>query len=155
MRYLTARTYEWVVEGDIEACFDEISHTRLMDRVRDRVGDKRVVALVKASLKAGILVEGGSVKESRTGTRRAEFFRPCSPTLPCRCSTNISLRRQEGRPPLPLLHQLNSLLRGWTTYFRRVHVAAGRGLVAPQTPPNELEGTPPPLLRWRMVARHR
>lgn len=34
VRYLTARTYGWVVEGDIEACFDEISHTRLVDQVR-------------------------------------------------------------------------------------------------------------------------
>ncbi|WPB96165.1 hypothetical protein [Streptomyces malaysiensis] len=28
--------YEWVVEGDIAACFDEISHAGLMDRVRQR-----------------------------------------------------------------------------------------------------------------------
>ena len=54
----TTRSYEWVVEGDIKACFDEISHTALMDRVRHRVGDKRVLALVKAFLKAGILAEG-------------------------------------------------------------------------------------------------
>jgi RNA-directed DNA polymerase len=32
--------------------FDEISHPALMGRVRDRVGDKRVLALVKAFLKA-------------------------------------------------------------------------------------------------------
>jgi hypothetical protein len=25
-RYLAARSYEWIVEGDIAACFDEISH---------------------------------------------------------------------------------------------------------------------------------
>src|SRR5215469_7210953 len=53
----TSRTYEWVVEGDIKACFDEISHCALLDRVRARVGDKRVLALVKAFLKAGILTE--------------------------------------------------------------------------------------------------
>src|SRR5205809_2862006 len=54
IRYLTSkpRCYEWIVEGDITACFDEISHVSLMDRVRGRVGDKRVLALVKAFLKA-------------------------------------------------------------------------------------------------------
>ena len=37
------RNYEWVLEGDITACFDEIDHTALMGRVRDRIGDKRVL----------------------------------------------------------------------------------------------------------------
>lgn len=36
-RFLASKTYEWVLEGDIAACFDEISHTALMDRVRARV----------------------------------------------------------------------------------------------------------------------
>jgi len=58
VRHLTSHGYEWVVEGDIKACFDEISHCALLDRVRARVGDKRVLALVKAFLKAGILTEG-------------------------------------------------------------------------------------------------
>lgn len=33
-------------EADIKACFDEINHTALMERVRHRVGDKRVLGLV-------------------------------------------------------------------------------------------------------------
>src|SRR5512132_975810 len=40
------RNYEWVLEADIAACFDEIDHTALMGRVRRRVGDKRVLGLV-------------------------------------------------------------------------------------------------------------
>jgi RNA-directed DNA polymerase len=68
VRYLTARSYEWMVEGDIKACFDEISHPALMDRVRQRVGDKRVLALVKAFLKAGILTEERELKDTDTGT---------------------------------------------------------------------------------------
>ncbi|MFH8473582.1 hypothetical protein [Streptomyces sp. NPDC018000] len=41
------KKYEWIVEGDIKACFDEISHTALMERVRARLGDKHVLALVQ------------------------------------------------------------------------------------------------------------
>src|SRR5258708_19164555 len=52
-----SQRYEWVLEGDIKACFDEIDHSALMDRVRRRIGDKRVLALIKAFLKAGILSE--------------------------------------------------------------------------------------------------
>ena len=29
VRFLAARSYEWIVEGDIRACFDEISHSAL------------------------------------------------------------------------------------------------------------------------------
>jgi len=33
--------YRWVLECDIKACFDEIDHTALMDRLRARIKDKR------------------------------------------------------------------------------------------------------------------
>ena len=66
--FLASKTYEWVLEGDIAACFDEISHPALMDRVRARIADKRVLALVKAFLKAGILTEVGARQETVTGT---------------------------------------------------------------------------------------
>ena len=88
-RLLTSRSYEWVVEGDITACFDEISHPALMDRVRGRIGDKRVLALVKAFLKAGILGEDGALRDNDTGTRRVDSF-PCLPMWPCRCWMSIS-----------------------------------------------------------------
>jgi RNA-directed DNA polymerase len=70
VRYLASRPrdYEWIVEGDIKACFDEISHPALMKRVRDRVADKRVLALVKAFLKAGILTEDGAMQDTSAGT---------------------------------------------------------------------------------------
>lgn len=48
---------EWVLEADIAACFDEIDHTALLKRVRGRVSDKKVLGLVKAFLKAGVLGE--------------------------------------------------------------------------------------------------
>ena len=60
--------YRWVLDADIEACFDRISHSALLDRVRARVKDKRVVALVKAFLKAGIMTESGDFQDTHTGT---------------------------------------------------------------------------------------
>jgi RNA-directed DNA polymerase len=73
---LASKTYEWVVEGDITACFDEISHTALMERVRRRIADKRVLALVKAFLKAGILSEDGAVRDTITGTPQGGILTP-------------------------------------------------------------------------------
>ena len=71
-------TYRWVLEADIAACFDEIGHTPLLDRVRRRVKDKRVCALVKAFLKAGIMTATGDREESITGTPQGG---PLSPLL--------------------------------------------------------------------------
>lgn len=55
--------YEWVFEADIEACFDEIDHTALMGRVRERVGDKRILALIRGLSEAGVLSEDGAGRE--------------------------------------------------------------------------------------------
>jgi RNA-directed DNA polymerase len=75
-RYLAARSYEWIVEGDITACFDEVAHPALMDRLRKRIGDKRVLALVKAFLKAGILGQDGKPRDSNTGVPQGGILSP-------------------------------------------------------------------------------
>jgi RNA-directed DNA polymerase len=71
-----SRSYEWVLEGDIEACFDMIDHTALMGRVRQRVGDKRVLGLVKAFLRSGILGEDGQLRNTATGTPQGGILSP-------------------------------------------------------------------------------
>jgi RNA-directed DNA polymerase len=78
VRYLATRPrcYDWVVEGDIKACFDEIDHTALLGRVRRRVSDNRVLALVKAFLKAGILTEDGLLEDSTAGTPQGGILSP-------------------------------------------------------------------------------
>jgi RNA-directed DNA polymerase len=70
------RNYLWVFEGDIKACFDEIDHTALMGRVRDRIGDKRVLGWVKAFLRAGILDEDGLNRDTITGTPQGGILSP-------------------------------------------------------------------------------
>ena len=71
-----SRNYHWVFEGDIKACFDEIDHTALMSRVRPRIGDKRILALVKAFLRAGLLSEEGVSRETITGTPQGGILSP-------------------------------------------------------------------------------
>ncbi|MFR9781045.1 group II intron reverse transcriptase/maturase [Micromonospora sp. MS34] len=78
IRYLATnpRRYEWIVEGDIKACFDEIDHTALMGQVRGRIIDKRVLDLVKAFLKAGILGEDRQLRETNAGTPQGSILSP-------------------------------------------------------------------------------
>ncbi|MFF7987565.1 group II intron reverse transcriptase/maturase [Streptomyces sp. NPDC007901] len=76
VRFFTSKSYEWIVEGNIEACFDEISHPALMGRVRARVGDKRVLDLVKAFLKSGILDEDRVLRDTTAGTPQGSILSP-------------------------------------------------------------------------------
>jgi len=76
IHHFTSRSYEWIVEGDIKACFDEIDHTALMGRVRRRVGDKRVLGLVKAFLKSDILGEDGELRATDTGAPQGGILSP-------------------------------------------------------------------------------
>jgi len=73
---LTSRSYEWLLEADITACFDEISHSALMQRVRRRIGDKRILGLLKAFLNAGVLTEDGRNRETITGTPQGSILSP-------------------------------------------------------------------------------
>lgn len=53
-----ASTVEYIIEGDIKGCFDNIDHHRLMTCVRQRISDTKVLRLILAFLKAGIMAEG-------------------------------------------------------------------------------------------------
>jgi RNA-directed DNA polymerase len=103
--------YRWVLDADIEACFDRIDHVALMDRVRARVKDKRVCALVKAFLKAGILTELGDVEDTNTGTPQGGIL---SPLL-----ANIALTvldehlHAPWKPGGPMSTDMRRRRRGW------------------------------------------
>lgn len=70
------RNYEWVFEADIAACFDEIDHRALMERVAARISDKRVLGLVRAFLASGILTEAGVNRATHTGTPQGGILSP-------------------------------------------------------------------------------
>ena len=118
VRHLASRSYEWVVEGDIAACFDEISHPALMDQVRKRVGDKRVLELVKAFLKAGVLGEDRILRATDAGTPQGSILSPLlsnvalsvldehiarAPGGPRTSPYNRAKRRRNGQPNYRLI----------------------------------------------------
>ncbi|MGW6728622.1 group II intron reverse transcriptase/maturase [Nocardia sp. NPDC055029] len=70
------RNYHWVFEADIAACFDELAHSAIMERVRTRIVDKRVLALIRAFLKSGIMSGDGMVRNSDTGTPQGGILSP-------------------------------------------------------------------------------
>jgi RNA-directed DNA polymerase len=76
IQLFASKGYEWVLEADIRACFDEIDHTALMERLRARVKDKRVLALVKAFLKAGVMTADGEREKAYAGTPQGGVLSP-------------------------------------------------------------------------------
>jgi len=113
--------YRWVLEADIKACFDEISHTALMDRLRARIKDKRVCALVKAFLKAGVMTELGDREDTHTGTPQGGIL---SPLL-----ANVALSAlddhfdQEWRQHMPTRYQRVKRRRNGKANYRIVRYA--------------------------------
>lgn len=76
IQYYAQRGYRWVVDADIEGCFDHISHTVVLQRVRSRISDKKTVALVRAFLKAGVLDDLGEEAATREGTPQGGIISP-------------------------------------------------------------------------------
>jgi retron-type reverse transcriptase len=93
IHHFGTKGYQWVLDADIEACFDRIDHAALMDRVRSRVKDKRVLALVKSFLKAGLLTELGEHEDTHTGTPQGGILSPLLANIACRCSMSICTGR--------------------------------------------------------------
>jgi RNA-directed DNA polymerase len=69
--------YEYVVDIDLEKFFDHVGHDRLMSQLAKRIADKRVLKLIRAYLRAGIL-ENGLVTVPTEGTPQGG---PLSPFL--------------------------------------------------------------------------
>lgn len=57
-QHLMKHGFSWVIEGDVKACFDEISHRSILGVVREKVMDNKFLALIRRFLKAGVEVEG-------------------------------------------------------------------------------------------------
>jgi group II intron reverse transcriptase/maturase len=61
------RGRRWVVETDIANCFEAIPHAGLMQAIKERVGDRAVLGLVRTLLRAGVM-QDGSLQRRVAGT---------------------------------------------------------------------------------------
>ncbi len=67
--------YTWIVDADLKSYFDTIPHDKLLERVRERVTDGRVLQLLKAYLKANVL-DGLQRWEPETGSPQGAVISP-------------------------------------------------------------------------------
>ena len=68
---------EWVVDIDLENFFDKINHDRLMQRLSKGIGDKKLLRLINAYMKAGMM-DDGLTEQRVAGTPQGG---PLSPLL--------------------------------------------------------------------------
>jgi len=72
---ITSTPVNWILDADIRSFFDRIDQTWLVRFLEHRVGDERVIRLVRKWLKAGVLDEG-ELKVSAEGTPQGAVVSP-------------------------------------------------------------------------------
>jgi group II intron reverse transcriptase/maturase len=72
---IARRRVNWILDADIRAFFDTVSHDWLMQFIERRVGDPRILRLIRKWLKAGVL-EDGVWTESAEGTPQGAVISP-------------------------------------------------------------------------------
>jgi RNA-directed DNA polymerase len=72
---ITSRKVNWILDADIQRFFDTVSHEWLIRFVEHRVGDPRILRLIRKWLKAGVL-EGEVVTPGDRGTGQGAVISP-------------------------------------------------------------------------------
>ena len=68
--------HHWVVDADIKGYFDNIPHAQLMDRVRDKISDQRVLGLIEKMLKQGVMETMTDWNPTEQGTPQGAVISP-------------------------------------------------------------------------------
>jgi RNA-directed DNA polymerase len=73
---LLSAGYTWIVDADIKSYFDSIPQERLLQRVAERVSDRRLLRLIQQSLRAGVLEEMEGWQPTEQGTPQGSVLSP-------------------------------------------------------------------------------
>ena len=72
---ITSRKINWILDADIKGFFDNLNHEILLDFLKKRIGDKRVLRLISKWLKTGFIEDGKRVRQER-GTPQGSVISP-------------------------------------------------------------------------------
>ena len=72
---ITSKRVNWILDADIEGFFDTIDHEWLIKFLEHRIGDRRILRLIRKWLRAGIS-EDGERTETKAGTPQGAVISP-------------------------------------------------------------------------------
>ena len=72
---ITSKRVNWILDADIEGFFDAISHEWLIKFLEHRIGDRRILRLIRKWLHAGV-IEEGRWKETKKGAPQGSVIAP-------------------------------------------------------------------------------
>jgi RNA-directed DNA polymerase len=72
---ITSRKINWILDADIKGFFDNLNHEMLLDFLKKRIGDKRVLRLISKWLKTGFIENGKRVRQE-IGTPQGAVISP-------------------------------------------------------------------------------
>jgi RNA-directed DNA polymerase len=73
---LLHRGYHWVVDADLKSYFDTIPHGKLRAMVKEHIADGRVLELISAYLKAGVMESLRYIEAGEEGTPQGAVISP-------------------------------------------------------------------------------
>lgn len=73
---LLSQGHVWCVDCDLKSYFDTIPHDQLMARIKERIVDGRVLAVLKQCLKAGVMEELKGWQPTERGTPQGAVISP-------------------------------------------------------------------------------
>src|SRR6266849_5373569 len=106
---------KWVLDADLRDFFGSLEHAQLIRFVEHRIGDKRVVRLIRLWLAAGVL-EDGAWTPSETGTPQGGSISPLAANLYMHYVFDLwaqRWRRTEARGDMVIVRYLDDFIVGF------------------------------------------
>ncbi|RRJ54643.1 hypothetical protein EHV15_34160 [Paenibacillus oralis] len=98
---IVPRKFDWVIEGDIKGCFDNIKHSKLLNVLRTRIADERFIQLINKFLKSGYQMGFGTdgsnpVFATKDGTPQGGIVSPILANIYLHEFDNFMAPRQQN-----------------------------------------------------------
>jgi RNA-directed DNA polymerase len=95
---ITRTRVNWILDADIRSFFDTVSHDWLIRFVEHRIGDRRMVRLIRKWLKVGVMEEG-QVTPATLGTPQGAVISPLLANIYLHYVLDLWARRWRHRNP--------------------------------------------------------
>jgi len=115
---ISKRKVNWVLDLDISKFFDTVEHGWLIKFIQHRIGDKRVLRLIKQWIKVGIIDEQGHRQQSSIGTPQGAVISPLLANIYLHYSFDLWLNKQRkfARGEVTIIRYADDAVLGFQKY---------------------------------------